>query len=184
MSQSGAKLPLARTDSDFIFHELTRSICTVCKRVIDAQVILRDNKVYMRKRCPEHDWFEGLVSSDAQMYVASVAFNKPGTMPLQFGTEVKDGCPLDCGICPEHKQHTCLALIEVNTGCNLNCPVCFADAGDGFSLTFGRGRADVGPPRRAGGGAGGGPVQWRRAHHSSSNPGYGAGGQGPGHPPT
>ncbi len=126
----------ARRDSDFIFHELTRSICPVCKRVIDAQVILRDNRVYMRKRCPEHGWFEGLVSSDAQMYVASAAFNKPGTMPVQFSTEGKEGCPLDCGLCPEHKQHTCLALIEVNTGCNLSCPICFADAGEGFSLTL------------------------------------------------
>lgn len=123
-------------DSDFIFHELTRSICPACKRLIDAQVILRNNKVYMRKRCPEHGWFEGLVSSDAQMYVASAAFNKPGAMPLEFSTEAKDGCPLDCGLCPEHKQHICLALIEVNTGCNLNCPVCFADAGDGFTLTL------------------------------------------------
>ena len=98
-------------EHDYIFHELTRSICPVCKRVIDAQVILKNNKVYMRKRCPEHGWFEGLISSDAQMYVASVAFNKPGTMPLEFSTELKDGCPLDCGLCPEHKQHTCLAII-------------------------------------------------------------------------
>jgi hypothetical protein len=133
----GAAPTSAGRDSDFIFHELTRSICPLCKRVIDAQVILRNNKVYMRKRCPEHGWFEGLISSDAQMYVSATAFNKPGTMPLEFSTALKDGCPLDCGLCPEHKQHTCLALIEVNTGCNLNCPVCFADAGEGFTLTLG-----------------------------------------------
>ena len=43
---------------------------------------------------------------------------------------------MDCSLCPEHKQHICLALIEVNTGCNLNCPVCFANAGVGYSLTM------------------------------------------------
>ena len=123
-------------DSDFIFHELTRSICPVCKRVIDAQVILKNNKVYMRKRCPDHGWFEGLLSSDAQMYVSSAAFTKPGTAPLDFSTEEKEGCPLDCGLCPAHQQHTCLALIEVNTACNLACPVCFADAGEGFTLSL------------------------------------------------
>ncbi len=90
----------------------------------------------MRKRCPEHGWFEGIISSDAEMYVDSIKFNKPGTLPLEFSTEVRDGCPLDCGLCPEHKQHICLALIEVNTGCNLNCPVCFANAGAGYSLTM------------------------------------------------
>ena len=127
-----------RRDSDYIFHELTRSICPECKRVIDAQVIIRDNKVYMRKRCPDHDWFEGIISSDAQMYVDSIKFNKPGSMPLEFSTKVLDGCPLDCGLCPEHKQHICLGLIEVNTACNLNCPVCFANAGIGYSLTLGQ----------------------------------------------
>jgi uncharacterized radical SAM superfamily Fe-S cluster-containing enzyme len=90
----------------------------------------------MRKRCPTHGWFEGIISSDAEMYVGSIRFNKPGTIPLDFSTEVKDGCPLDCGLCPEHKQHICLALIEVNTACNLNCPVCFANAGIGYNLTL------------------------------------------------
>lgn len=125
-----------KQDADYIFHELTRSICPDCKTVIDAQIIIRDNKVFMRKRCPTHGWFEGIISSDAEMYVDSVKFNKPGTIPLDFSTEVKDGCPLDCGLCPEHKQHMCLALIEVNSACNLNCPVCFANAGLGFSLTM------------------------------------------------
>ena len=125
-----------KQDADYIFHELTRSICPLCKRVIDAQIIIRQNRVYMRKRCPEHGWFEALISSDAEMYVDSIKFNKPGTMPLEFSTEVKDGCPLDCGLCPEHKQHICMALIEANTGCNLNCPICFANAGPGYSLTM------------------------------------------------
>ena len=128
--------PRVKQDADYIFHEFTRSICPECKAVIDAQVIIRNNKVFMRKRCPEHGWTEAIISSDAEMYVDSIKFNKPGTLPLEFSTEVKDGCPLDCGLCPEHKQHMCLALIEVNSACNLNCPICFANAGVGFSLTM------------------------------------------------
>ena len=41
-------------------------------------------------------------------------------------------------MCPDHKQHACVGLIEVNSGCNLDFPICFADSGhqpDGFSLT-------------------------------------------------
>ena len=125
-----------KQDADYIFHELTRNICRECKTVIDAQILIKDNQVLMRKRCPSHGWFTGIISSDAQMYVDSVKFNKPGTLPLETSTEVKDGCPLDCGLCPEHKQHTCLALIEVNSACNLNCPICFTNAGVGFSLTL------------------------------------------------
>ena len=133
---STAPVSRLKQDADYIFHELTRSICPECKRVIDAQIIIRQNKVYMGKRCSEHGWFEALISSDAEMYVDSIKFNKPGTIPLEFSTEVKEGCPLDCGLCPEHKQHICLAIIEVNTGCNLNCPICFANAGPGYSLTM------------------------------------------------
>ena len=139
MLSSRGRIPATarvKQDADYIFHELTRSICPDCKSVIDAQVIIRDNRVYMRKRCRDHGWFEGIISSDARMYVESIGFNKPGTIPLDFSTEVDNGCPLDCGLCPEHKQHVCLALIEVNTACNLNCPICFANAGIGYSLTL------------------------------------------------
>jgi tetraether lipid synthase len=127
-----------KVDRDEVFLELTKSICPVCKQVIDAEVNIRDNRVVMRKRCPAHGPFEALVYSDAELYMAQLRYNKPGTVPLEFQTEVKEGCPLDCGLCPEHKQHSCLALIEVNTGCNLDCPICFADSGhqpDGYSLT-------------------------------------------------
>ena len=78
-----------KQDADYIFHELTRSICPECKTVIDAQILIQDNKVLMRKRCPTHGWFTGIISSDAQMYVDSVKFNKPGTLPLETSTEVK-----------------------------------------------------------------------------------------------
>ena len=128
-----------KRDRDEVFVEFTRSICPVCKTVVDGQVNIRDNKVYLRKRCKEHGWFEALVYGDAQMYMDSARFNKPGTIPLAFQTDVKDGCPADCGLCPEHKQHACLGIIEVNTGCNLDCPICFADSGhqpDGYAITL------------------------------------------------
>jgi len=134
-----APTPPAKVDRDEVFLEYTKSICPVCKVVVDAQVNIRDSKVYLRKRCREHGSFEALVYGDAQMYLDSARFNKPGTIPLTFQTEVKDGCPSDCGLCPEHKQHACLGIIEVNTNCNLDCPICFADSGhqpDGYSITL------------------------------------------------
>lgn len=131
--------PRQKVDRDEVFLEYTKSICPVCKTVIDAEVNVKDNKVFMRKRCKEHGLFEALLYGDAQMYFDSMKFNKPGTRPLETQTEVVDGCPLDCGLCPDHKQHACLGIIEVNTGCNLDCPICFADSGhqpDGYSLTL------------------------------------------------
>jgi hypothetical protein len=118
------------------FTEVTRSVCPDCLATIDAQIVIRDGRVVMRKRCPSHGSFEALLSSDARMYLDSLPFNKPGCAPLGYSTEVKDGCPTDCGLCPEHRQHTCLALIEVTSRCDLRCPVCFADSGPGFDLSL------------------------------------------------
>ncbi|MDP8932153.1 MAG: radical SAM protein [Actinomycetota bacterium] len=128
-----------RPDRDEVFLEYTKSICPICKALVDAEVNVRNDRVYLRKRCREHGAFEALIYSDAGMYLDSQRFNKPGSFPLRTQTEVVDGCPLDCGLCPDHKQHACLGLIEVNSNCNLDCPVCFADSGrhhpDAFQLT-------------------------------------------------
>lgn len=128
--------PELKQDADYVFYELTRSICPDCRRVIDAQILLRDNKVYMRKRCPDHGLFESLVYGDAEAYTSAVKFNKPGTIPLEFSTELVHGCPHDCGLCPDHQQHACVGIIEVNSACDMDCPLCFADAGAGFNLTM------------------------------------------------
>ncbi|MCJ7688322.1 MAG: radical SAM protein, partial [Clostridiaceae bacterium] len=56
-------------------------------------------------------------------------------------SKVEKGCPYDCGssgICPQHDQHVCIALIEITTKCNLKCPLCFAVAGEGEFLSLDR----------------------------------------------
>jgi len=123
-------------ERDSIFVELTRSICPTCRKIVDAQIHVRDGRVYMKKRCPDHGWFEGIISSDSDMYLGASRFNRPGRIPLQFATEVRDGCPLDCGLCPEHQQHTCVGIIEVTQNCNLRCPTCFTDSPSGKSLSL------------------------------------------------
>src|SRR6516164_9202081 len=125
-----------KKDADYVFYELTRSICPRCRKVIDAKLVLRDNKVYMRKRCPDCGPFEALVYGDAEAYTSHGRYNKPGTVPLAYSTEIARGCPYDCGLCPDHQQHTCLGIIEVNSACNMDCPLCFANAGTGFNLSL------------------------------------------------
>ena len=102
---------------------------------------VRDGRVYLLKRCPEHGRADALVYGDAERYVAMQRYVKPGDSPLERQTEIVEGCPSDCGICPAHEQHTCLGIIEVNTACNLDCPICFAESGTGarghgYSLTL------------------------------------------------
>jgi 7,8-dihydro-6-hydroxymethylpterin dimethyltransferase len=109
----------------------TRSICPHCRRVLDAELVVRQGKVVLERECPEHGRFAAVVYGDAARYMEIQRFNKPGQEPLERQTDVSSGCPHDCGICPEHAQHTCLGIIEVNTACNLDCPICFAESGTG-----------------------------------------------------
>lgn len=72
-----------KSDVDYIFYDLIRSMCLQCRRIIDTQILLRENKVYMRKRCPEHGQFEVLILGIIEVNSACniVQSRKPETSP-------------------------------------------------------------------------------------------------------
>ncbi len=115
---------------DYTFRGLTKSLCPHCRRLVDAKIIVRDGRVYFRKRCPEHGTVEDFVCSDVAYYERH-EFDQPARRPLKYGVAPERGCPYDCGLCTEHEQHTCIALVEVTSSCNLRCPMCFAESGPG-----------------------------------------------------
>jgi uncharacterized radical SAM superfamily Fe-S cluster-containing enzyme len=115
---------------DYTYRGTTRSLCPQCRRVVDAKIVVRGRAVWFRKRCPEHGEFEDFVCSDVA-YFDRHELDQPARLPTGYGVEAERGCPYDCGLCEEHEQHTCVALIEVTTGCNLKCPLCFAESGPG-----------------------------------------------------
>jgi len=106
-----------------------KSICPECRKVLNATVFEEEGKVYMKKACPEHGSFQDLYWSDYEQYRRAERFRYEGSGIRNPRTAVKNGCPYDCGICPQHKSHTALAIIDVTNRCNLRCPVCFATAG-------------------------------------------------------
>ena len=106
----------------------TKSICPECLKPIDATIYENDNKVFIKKDCPEHGHFEELYWSDYDQYVRAEKFRYDGDGMENPRTKKDKGCPNDCGICPEHKSHTALAIIDITNRCNLKCPVCFANA--------------------------------------------------------
>jgi uncharacterized radical SAM superfamily Fe-S cluster-containing enzyme len=108
---------MVRRNRPYIYHNFTNSLCPTCLKVIQAKVILQDNRVYMLKTCPDHGAMRTLLSSDAAYYLSQSQYNKPGTLPRHFQMPVEKGCPLDCGLCTDHEQHTCLAIVEVTEAC-------------------------------------------------------------------
>jgi uncharacterized radical SAM superfamily Fe-S cluster-containing enzyme len=119
------KVP-ADYQGDYIFKHTT-STCPSCLKLLPAQVVIRDNEVFFLKNCEQCGASEALVSEDAQYYVNAYSYARAGTEPLVFASEVKHGCPTDCGTCADHEQHTCLPIIEITDYCNLECPVCIVN---------------------------------------------------------
>jgi len=106
----------------------TKSICPECYQVLDATIFEKDGKVYISKTCQEHGEYTELYWSDYEQFQRAEKYRKDGTGLNNPRTKTEKGCPNDCGICPTHKSHTALAIIDVTNLCNLRCPVCFANA--------------------------------------------------------
>ncbi len=114
----------------YIFYDHTLCLCSQCLRKIEGKIVFQDEKVFMLKRCPTHGHERVLIADDIEYYkMAREQFLKPPDVPLHFNTPILYGCPYDCGLCPDHEQHSCLSIIEVTDACNLKCPICYAESG-------------------------------------------------------
>ena len=121
---------------DYIYYDHTVSLCNECYRQISAKIIFEAGKVYLSKTCKEHGYQKVLIATDIEYYKQLRNYNKASEYPKKPHTETIYGCPLDCGICPDHEQHSCLSLIEITDRCNLTCPTCYANS----SPTYGNHR--------------------------------------------
>ncbi len=122
---------LTRKSVPWIFYGQTTSLCETCWELVPAKIIGQQGQVYYQKRCPDHGVSRTLIEEDADYWLGIRRWLKPGDRPMFNATRTERGCPWDCGLCPDHEQHSCLALVEINDACNLTCPVCFADSAVG-----------------------------------------------------
>jgi len=113
--------------------ERTYSLCPVCFRRIEAQIVAKDDDIYLENSCPEHGDFSTLIWRGVESWKAWDSLNdwepdiSEGNGSL---TASEKGCPFDCGLCPNHLRYACVVVLEVTNKCNLNCPICFASSGD------------------------------------------------------
>jgi uncharacterized radical SAM superfamily Fe-S cluster-containing enzyme len=107
----------------------TESVCPVCLQRIAADRIAEDDAVYLRKTCPEHGAFKTVIWRGVASYRLWGGASRSPSRPPVCGSDTAKGCPFDCGLCPDHRQHSCCVVLDVTERCNLACPVCFASAG-------------------------------------------------------
>jgi len=107
----------------------TLSLCPQCLGRIDATIIERNGQVILIKNCPKHGYFEDVYWADYESYKRFENYGRVGKGLQSPRAKTEKGCPFDCGICPNHKSHTVLSIIDVTNACNLQCSICFAYAG-------------------------------------------------------
>jgi uncharacterized radical SAM superfamily Fe-S cluster-containing enzyme len=57
----------------------TKSICPVCFKVIDADIVEEKGKVLIKKTCAEHGNFQDTYWSDYNMYINFKKYRQEGT---------------------------------------------------------------------------------------------------------
>ncbi len=112
----------------YVYYDYTRALCSKCLEIVDAKIIFQDDHVFMDKRCPTHGKEKVFISTDIAYYKKIRQFMKASEMPHRWNTQTERGCPFDCGLCPDHEQHSCLTVLEITDSCNLSCPICYANS--------------------------------------------------------
>ncbi|MCP4630029.1 MAG: radical SAM protein [bacterium] len=121
---------------EFQYLSTTSSMCFECVKkdpneikIVDAEIYLKNGKIFLKKFCKEHGHSYALKCSDADWYFKQTQLLdrlRPGMPSGAFQKPVKYGCPWDCGLCPDHHQHTCVPVIDITGRCDMACPVCDA----------------------------------------------------------
>jgi len=106
----------------------TMSVCPECLKIIPANLVEKAGKILLKKHCRVHGNFEDIYWSDSALYDKYKAFACDGTGVANPNTEKKKECPLNCGLCPDHKTGTVLANLDLTNRCNQKCPFCFANS--------------------------------------------------------
>jgi uncharacterized radical SAM superfamily Fe-S cluster-containing enzyme len=105
-------------------YEERESICPQCHQVLAANLIAEERGVYLEKSCPYHGTYRSRIASDYEWLSSLQSYSAYQVFPKTRQTKVIDGCPADCGECPEHRQIAAFFLFEITDTCNLDCPIC------------------------------------------------------------
>lgn len=84
----------------------TKSFCPVCRKILDTDIVEKENSVFMQKKCPEHGEFESKIAKHAWYYkgltsyydnlFAGDFFKK---QRLAYGGMITSNCNINCPIC-------------------------------------------------------------------------------------
>lgn len=97
----------------------TKSICPICFKTINAEVIEEESLIYLKKYCSEHGENKELIWQDnRENYIKWLEYG---------GLRIKDFKIVESKL---KYPNICTAALMVTNNCNLDCPVCFTRSKD------------------------------------------------------
>jgi len=114
----------------------TIALCPTCLQTAPAIVKKQDGALYLEVNCSQCGLHTNLIEHDAELYEKWNLERRPNVAPASYQKKQEKGCPFDCGLCENHKQKSCISLIEITTKCDLSCPICYASSGGGEHVPF------------------------------------------------
>ncbi len=122
------------------FLKATRTRCPICRTDCPGEVWkvgdVKQQRVFLRRRCAAHGESEICIASDARFYWLAQGDPQNACCGgnacsagdgIVRGTLGRNAAPGEA-VGKVEKLSTCLALIEIVNSCNLACPTCFADS--------------------------------------------------------
>jgi len=85
------------------FLNNTESLCPICLKKVKAQIVLKGNRVFLKKRCHLHGKFECLHAWDDSFFYKEIF-----------------------RISKKKKVHFRDTTVDITSKCNMNCPFCFS----------------------------------------------------------
>lgn len=104
----------------------TTSICPVCLKIIPAELITKNDRILILKKCNDHGTFTATHWQSPSAYTFSEKFDyfKNNANPSKL--KGSNDCPHTCFSCNEHISDTVIGVIDVTKRCDLQCSVCFS----------------------------------------------------------
>jgi 7,8-dihydro-6-hydroxymethylpterin dimethyltransferase len=109
----------------------TESLCPVCLKKIQADLVEENGKILIKKHCSEDGSFEDIYYGNADLYHKFMKHVTSKAYRTGQSVQKNENCPYECGLCASHKSSTVLANMDITNACNYQCPICFADTATG-----------------------------------------------------
>ena len=104
----------------------TKSICPVCQKKIDAELIRTNGKILIIKTCKEHGTFSATHWQSPSIFNFAEKFDFFKYFGDADSLKNPDGCPYVCESCNNHVSDTVIGVIDVTKRCDLKCAICFS----------------------------------------------------------